>query len=64
VRRIADVPGVERPIDVFTAGYRTSAGAPAAGNAPPRLGQDTDAVLRELGYSVEEIAAFRKNGAV
>jgi formyl-CoA transferase len=64
VRRIADVPGVARPIDVFTAGYRTSAGAPAAGNAPPRLGQDTDAVLRELGCSAEEIAAFREDGAV
>lgn len=32
---------------------------------PPRLpGADTDAVLGEAGYSAEEIAAFRKGGAV
>ena len=31
---------------------------------PPRLGADTDAVLRDAGYSDEEIAAFRKSGVV
>ena len=33
-------------------------------NPPPRLGQDTDAVLREAGYSENEIAAFRQTGVV
>jgi formyl-CoA transferase len=32
--------------------------------APPLLGEQTDAVLREAGYSETEIRAFRANGAV
>jgi len=32
--------------------------------APPLLGQDTDAVLRELGRSAEDIAALRAAGVV
>ena len=31
---------------------------------PPRLGQDTEAVLREAGYSEQEIEGFRKSGAI
>jgi crotonobetainyl-CoA:carnitine CoA-transferase CaiB-like acyl-CoA transferase len=31
---------------------------------PPALGADTDAVLTELGYTDEEIAALRKTGVV
>jgi len=32
--------------------------------APPLLGQDTDAVLRELGRSDKDIAALRATGVV
>ena len=32
--------------------------------APPLLGQDTEAVLRELGRSAEDIAALRATGAI
>jgi len=32
--------------------------------APPQLGQDTEAVLRELGRSAEEIAALRAAGVI
>jgi crotonobetainyl-CoA:carnitine CoA-transferase CaiB-like acyl-CoA transferase len=31
---------------------------------PPRLGEDTDDVLREVGYSDNEICAFRESGAI
>ena len=31
---------------------------------PPSLGQDTDAVLAELGYDAAEIAALRERGVV
>ncbi len=30
----------------------------------PKLGKDTDAVLRELGFSTETIAGFRKKGTI
>jgi crotonobetainyl-CoA:carnitine CoA-transferase CaiB-like acyl-CoA transferase len=32
--------------------------------AAPRFGEHTDAVLREAGYTPEEIAALRAAGAV
>jgi crotonobetainyl-CoA:carnitine CoA-transferase CaiB-like acyl-CoA transferase len=32
--------------------------------APPLLGQDTEAVLRELGHSADEIAALRTAGVI
>jgi crotonobetainyl-CoA:carnitine CoA-transferase CaiB-like acyl-CoA transferase len=36
----------------------------AAGNAPPLLGQDTLSVLRDLGYTDEQFADFKKRGVV
>ncbi len=64
VVRIADVPGLDRPVDVFTAGYRLSGGAPRAGRPPPALGEDNDALLRELGYGDGEIQEFRDAGVI
>ena len=32
--------------------------------APPTLGQHTEEVLRQLGYSVDEIATLRHEGAI
>jgi crotonobetainyl-CoA:carnitine CoA-transferase CaiB-like acyl-CoA transferase len=31
---------------------------------PPSLGEDTDAILGELGYAADEIAEFRARGVV
>jgi formyl-CoA transferase len=35
-----------------------------ARNAPPELGQDTQAVLREAGLTDTEIAVLRESGVV
>jgi crotonobetainyl-CoA:carnitine CoA-transferase CaiB-like acyl-CoA transferase len=37
---------------------------PAPTEAPPRLGEHTDAVLREAGYAAPQIAELRRAGAV
>jgi formyl-CoA transferase len=64
VRRLDDVPGVPRPVDVFTAGYQLSGGAPEVQRPPPALGQHNDEVLRELGYAPAEIDTLRAEGVI
>jgi formyl-CoA transferase len=63
VRRFDNAAGVTRPIDVLTSGYRLSGGAPEVTLPPPGLGEHTDAILGELGYSAPEIGALRKAAA-
>ena len=50
-----DVPGIVPKLTGTPGTVRSSA---------PRLGEDTDAVLRESGYSDDEIAALRQRGVV
>ncbi len=50
-----DVPGVVPKLSATPGAIRSAA---------PRLGEDTDAVLAEMGLSVEQIAELRRKGVV
>ncbi len=52
------------PFAVPTSPYRLSASPATIHSMPPRLGQHTDEVLAEYGFSKEEIAQLRAGGTV
>ena len=55
--------GVER-IEVPVSSFSFDTGGPELTRAPPELGADTEAVLREAGFAEEEIAGLLAQGAV
>ena len=59
-----EIPGVSGSTTVPLAAFKFAHGGPSIETPPPRLGEHTDPVLRELGYSDADIAALRAAGAV
>ena len=55
----ADVPGVEGPSPALVYPLSSSGSPIDLGRRVPRVGEHTDEVLGELGYTVEEIAELR-----
>lgn len=55
---------IQRPAFGIGAPYLTNEDAPRADRPPPWLGQHTDEVLAELGYSPQDIVAMREAGAL
>jgi crotonobetainyl-CoA:carnitine CoA-transferase CaiB-like acyl-CoA transferase len=51
-------------VTVSTRGFRFVNEDLTLDRPPPKLGQDSDDVLRELGLGDAEIAALRKEGTV
>lgn len=64
IRRFADVPAVGRDIAVARPGFRLGSGQPDVDRPPPTLGEDTDAILGDLGLSAEDVAELRREGAI
>ncbi|MCL7377771.1 CaiB/BaiF CoA-transferase family protein [Streptomyces sp. 35G-GA-8] len=56
--------GRERPLKVLGSPLRVDDEPAVPAGPPPLLGEHTDAVLAELGYTSAQIAALRERGAV
>jgi CoA:oxalate CoA-transferase len=64
IKRFPNAPGVEREVAVVRAGFRLGDGDPEPDAPPPTLGADTERILGDLGYTADEIAALRREGAI
>ena len=59
-----DAPGVGRDIRIVRTGFKLNGEAPAVASPPPTLGEHTDRILAELGYSNEAIEQLKEEKAV
>lgn len=59
-----DAPGIPGQITVPKAAFKLAHGGARLDRPPPLMGEHTDTLLAELGYSDDEIDALRKSGAI
>jgi formyl-CoA transferase len=59
-----DVPGVGRDIRVVRTGFKLNGCTPAVDAPPPQLGEHTESILAEIGFSAEEISRFKQQEVV
>jgi crotonobetainyl-CoA:carnitine CoA-transferase CaiB-like acyl-CoA transferase len=64
LQTFADMPGLGRSVTLTKAGFKMSKGDPEVASPPPRLGQHTTEVLREIGFADSEIERLKSVGAV
>lgn len=64
VAQFDQVPGVGRPLKLLRTGIKIDHQAPSVATPPPMLGEHTDSILGELGYSPEQIVTLRKENAL
>jgi crotonobetainyl-CoA:carnitine CoA-transferase CaiB-like acyl-CoA transferase len=59
-----DYPGASKPVPLASTPVRLSETPGGIHHRAPALGEHTDEVLAELGFSKDEIATFRNEGAI
>ena len=59
LREVADFPGLNRPARVPDLPIELTVSGGGITRRPPRIGEHTDEILAQLGYSAAEIAALR-----
>jgi crotonobetainyl-CoA:carnitine CoA-transferase CaiB-like acyl-CoA transferase len=52
------------PMRLVGAGFRLAHGSPGLDREPPTLGEHTDEILKEAGYSAEEIERLRRDAVI
>lgn len=57
-------PGSSKPVPLTNTAVRLSESATGVRHRAPQLGEHTEEVLKELGFTADEIAAFREAGAI
>ena len=56
--------GSGKPLSVPVAAFKFAHDGPQVDTEPPTHGQHTDEVIRELGYSDEDIRKYRSQGVI
>ncbi|MGB3335603.1 MAG: CaiB/BaiF CoA-transferase family protein [Devosia sp.] len=64
LHKFTDAPGIPGTITVPKAAFKLAHGGARLDRPPPRLGEHSDILLAELGYSDDEIVALRNAGAI
>ena len=52
------------PSQLPVSAFNFAHGSPSISSSPPKLGQHTDEVLKEAGYSESEIEQMKRDGAI
>lgn len=64
IHKFDGAPGVPGPFGVPVAAFKLAHGGARIDSPPPRFGEHTDAVLRELGYTAAEIERLRADKVI